>query len=270
MRPSISSLWRRFSRLPSWAIALTYLLLIPVFAVVYFVLPNGFYHTTVQHEPVMDEEAAVLLFRLQEELVSQFEHGHGQPAIDVGVWRLDSRTIRLYDLRPTDTQVAFTVAIRLDGIGLNQGSQMYTSVMTSLDVRSRILTAFPDDRPSVVFMTTQFESDDFPVPLAAMFPTQNLEVHGYMVPGILITEELYSDLMGFANALRGFPSGTRGTFGRMLYVSAVTITTLGYGDVIPLTRGARSAVAIEAILGVVLAGLFINSLFSRRKSQERH
>lgn len=40
----------------------------------------------------------------------------------------------------------------------------------------------------------------------------------------------------------------------------MTITTVGYGDTIPLTTTARILTAIEAIAGWVLAGLFLNAL----------
>jgi hypothetical protein len=49
----------------------------------------------------------------------------------------------------------------------------------------------------------------------------------------------------------------------MLYFSAVTITTVGYGDVVPLTGAARFFAAFEATLGIILLGLFISSLAAR-------
>jgi Ion channel len=47
---------------------------------------------------------------------------------------------------------------------------------------------------------------------------------------------------------------------RMFYFSAITITTTGFGDIVPITEGARLTVAFETILGVILIGLFLNSL----------
>ena len=47
---------------------------------------------------------------------------------------------------------------------------------------------------------------------------------------------------------------------RMVYFSAVTITTLGYGDIVPATTWARNAVALESVLGILTIGLFLNSL----------
>ena len=45
-----------------------------------------------------------------------------------------------------------------------------------------------------------------------------------------------------------------------MYFSVVTITTLGYGDITPQTEIARSLTAFESIFGIVLIGLFLNSV----------
>ena len=45
-----------------------------------------------------------------------------------------------------------------------------------------------------------------------------------------------------------------------LYLSVVTITTLGYGDIIPQTELARGLTAIEAVLGIVIIGVFLNAV----------
>lgn len=45
-----------------------------------------------------------------------------------------------------------------------------------------------------------------------------------------------------------------------MYFSVVTITTLGYGDITPQTEMARSLAALESIFGIVLIGLFLNSV----------
>jgi hypothetical protein len=57
----------------------------------------------------------------------------------------------------------------------------------------------------------------------------------------------------------------QGSFSRMLYLSAVTITTLGYGDIVPTTGWTRFLVATEAILGIIIMGLFLNSAVGQRK-----
>ena len=46
-----------------------------------------------------------------------------------------------------------------------------------------------------------------------------------------------------------------------LYFSAVTITTLGYGDILPASSNVRRLVMIESLLGILLAGVFVSALF---------
>ena len=53
----------------------------------------------------------------------------------------------------------------------------------------------------------------------------------------------------------------------MFYLSTVTITTLGYGEIVPITTPARLLVAFEAFLGTVIIGLYLWALtrgFQRR------
>lgn len=50
-----------------------------------------------------------------------------------------------------------------------------------------------------------------------------------------------------------------------LYFSAVTITTLGYGDILPNSTMVRILVMFETIFGVVITGMFASCLFWNRK-----
>ena len=59
---------------------------------------------------------------------------------------------------------------------------------------------------------------------------------------------------------RGDPRGLRHFYWRMLYFSVSTITTLGYGDIVPLSGAARFLVGLEAMLGGLLTGLFLNAV----------
>lgn len=49
-------------------------------------------------------------------------------------------------------------------------------------------------------------------------------------------------------------------FGSALYLSIVTITTFGYGEMHPLNGLARTMVCLEVLAGVVFVGLFLNSI----------
>ncbi|PCJ29209.1 MAG: hypothetical protein COA99_19640 [Moraxellaceae bacterium] len=63
------------------------------------------------------------------------------------------------------------------------------------------------------------------------------------------------------------------TFIQSIYFSVITITTLGYGDISPVTETARLISAVEALSGIVLIGLFLNSLAHSRmetEEEQRH
>ncbi len=57
------------------------------------------------------------------------------------------------------------------------------------------------------------------------------------------------------------PDGDLG-FSNFIYFSYVTLTTLGYGDILPVTQKARSMAILEAMTGVVFLGTMIARLVS--------
>ena len=56
-------------------------------------------------------------------------------------------------------------------------------------------------------------------------------------------------------------------FRRALYLSATTITTLGYGDFVPNNDFARALAAIESVLGILLFGVYAAVLYDNLKDQ---
>jgi len=57
-------------------------------------------------------------------------------------------------------------------------------------------------------------------------------------------------------------------FFQMWYFSMVTLTTLGYGDITPITMTARSFVILEAMTGQFYLAILIASLIGRRVAQK--
>jgi hypothetical protein len=76
-------------------------------------------------------------------------------------------------------------------------------------------------------------------------------------------------LRSYINAVSGDPRSASGAPLRMLYLSVVTVTTLGFGDITPLSTTSRVVVGTEAVFGVVFAGLFLNAITTRdQRSRE--
>jgi hypothetical protein len=78
----------------------------------------------------------------------------------------------------------------------------------------------------------------------------------------------YSMLEYFFPGSFSSPQGAEQDFFHFLYFSYVTITTLGYGDVLPLTQKAKSLVMLEAVTGqmylVVAVAWLVGMHVSRR------
>lgn len=70
--------------------------------------------------------------------------------------------------------------------------------------------------------------------------------------------DFFQNSSQFAAQLESFPHA--------LYLSVATITSLGYAGSYPVTDLLRSASSVEAISGILLIGLFLNSLFYERHS----
>jgi hypothetical protein len=61
-------------------------------------------------------------------------------------------------------------------------------------------------------------------------------------------------------AFTGLESGTERSFLEMLYYSFVTLTTLGYGDISPVSPVARALAYLEAVSGVMYVAILVASL----------
>ena len=57
-----------------------------------------------------------------------------------------------------------------------------------------------------------------------------------------------------------FRSPDRRTWFEFLYLSMTTLTSTGYGDIVPVSSGARSAVILEQFVGVLYVALVISRL----------
>lgn len=90
-----------------------------------------------------------------------------------------------------------------------------------------------------------------------------------------IWSDIYLLIYAFDHeAIKLPPQALSGSFekmqGYMIYFSVVTVTTLGYGDILPISPGARLAVMLQALLGqlyptVMLAWLVSMEILTRTR-----
>lgn len=88
--------------------------------------------------------------------------------------------------------------------------------------------------------------------------------HDSLMKEIVLPSRTKEKLNLYKQTIEGKPASFLDNYWRMLYCSSITITTLGYGDIVPITNKARTLISLESILGVVVIGLFLNALSKRQ------
>jgi hypothetical protein len=85
----------------------------------------------------------------------------------------------------------------------------------------------------------------------------------------LLVALMWAELFQFLEALKPgsfqLPSGGDGLsdrFSPLLYFSFITLTTLGYGDIVPVAPAARSLAMVEALIGQLYPAILIARLVS--------
>jgi hypothetical protein len=262
-------------QVPSLGFGLLYLAVIPLFAWLYTMFPFDFFHSTAIHEPMVVAQGDAIGVKLRRAFLEDAESNasrrpllYGRPVQPTrdGVYpifsvqpEIERVRIIVYLIVPDGIDVAqpyLKIALDLDessvlhsanGNAPYRESEWYSKVLFFVDVKAQVITGHNVD-------------------LLALFPCGSVA----QTTCLKMTTADYSALLSLKKTAAGRPSAYQGSYLRMLYFSAVTISTLGYGDIVPLTSRARALVTLEIILGPLLFGLFLNSLVketSRVRSQ---
>lgn len=258
---------------------LLYVGLIFLFAAVYTTQPEDFYHSTIQYEPAITNDGVRLQNELAAAIVARISQLYGGPMASVQDWEFDTTTIEVRDIAFQENSVTFLFSGFLRPANpatpepSGSGVQVFQiGVHTAIPVTTQLSGLTHDsDNPNPTYThVLSFEAEDNVVDYsgdfmdpAVLFAKQGEPVE--YAPEIFLGAEVEQHLTDYWSAFtRGRPLQSSGHYQRMLYFSAVTITTVGFGDITPITPWARKWTAIEAVSGIVVIGLFLNSLFQRR------
>lgn len=260
-----TTLYAYVSGIPPIAILLVYLALIPAFAAVFCILPGRqFYAPYARLEPIALADAAEVRKNLTTAMRESYR-GHDYMA---DKWQIARSDIDANDLATDGSNgLNFTVyffATKHDGndISASVGGPQFIARLS----QQTIVTNVTKNRPGwmichLITLSPDALADGPAEPNRHLFfrsPDPAIQADTVCWDG---NEEI--TLRNLIAGWAGDPRGLSGFVGRMAYFSATTITTVGFGDIVPLTATARFLTAIEAIAGWVLAGLFLNSLASR-------
>jgi hypothetical protein len=245
------ALMRRILRSP-FIIASIYLSLIPLFAAIYALIWPELLQTTIEDDPTTDAIRQSAVFAL------------GRVADDVmravpGMLDQGSGTyVRLPDDNDTYVEIVFKS---------HNEPLAETRPTAVISIRESPDGFYTDKGPIALRARITMRSPELATNLAQALARQTegpfslAGVRGNELFGELtLTGQILLILQRDLAVKRGRPAPISGAFIRYVYFSVVTITTVGYGDIVPLTDRARLIVGLEALLGIVFAGLFINAV----------
>jgi hypothetical protein len=267
-----------------WAVV--YLTLIPLFSVIFWTLPGeSFYYSLGKNDPALLVQVASLMESLHDAAAEQ----SGTNSMPIGSKGLviDWDKARFHSLN-VNSAGEYVLECELDvrevvdlpeesqPLGLGQDDDSFgaggggkssffgaQNVVFKLDItidgeqRRAVLEAVPAWPPTP--FTIRPEDTIFPS-FADNGNSDFAEQQGRIK--LLVSEEVASSFKGFRDAVTGQAGRGAEGFLRMLYFSVSAITTTGYGDISPMTDWARALAAVETLLGIVCAGLFIKSISS--------
>lgn len=259
-------------------VAALYLLAIPIFAAAYAFLWRDFQQSTTQLDNVLPE--------LQAEVAGELEQWPARWLKSRSYSYAWTASLSPYWYDPTYDATNHAVVFR-QYISLTQHPELdgartplpdletwpLTCSVTFPDflkrpelkvevsgIPNRIVLALPHNRPRSPYdAQNQIQEGAF----VGIFETSSDDVtanDARFVAHVRVRPELYDKIRRYADASAGHPPPASFGFVRYLYLSAVTLTTLGFGDMVPLTDRARILITVESIYGVVMAGLFLNAI----------
>lgn len=270
----MEDLFRRIAHSPRIT-AILYFIAIPLFGVIYALMPNDFY----QANATAEVRARDLRREIQRQMLDVVEPVYRRAEPVTG--------LKVTALRPDEGAVSFETPFKHRSSRSNltyrpvwslELPPLEESTAGSFRLYVRI-ERVPLFLSLALKRHNEGDADAYrwgPLGPARLSPdpdsTDVARARGFTtIEGILtVPDTLYSNVERYYTAAQGSPDKLTGKLMRFTYLSAMTITTLGFGDIVPVSDRARFAVACEAIYGVVLVGLFLNAVATRRQLEQQN
>lgn len=275
----IKKLMTRLSRIKNYPFTycIVYILIIPLFAIIFNSFPNEFYQSNIESDIEIKNEHRVLEHSFFTFINNEYEARNGDLLLDFDSLKFffnpyssslkwqDSELKLLLDFSLMRSFVKITNGctdslIRLEGITLpvvvsdehsyysfekNDENKIDTDIILSLD---QGFDKYIQEN-KVAIASKDFSQRCLLEPWSSM---------------LRMPDTLVQKVNAYLSLSSGYlSSDNKGNFNRMFYLSAITIATVGFGDIVPVSNRARLSVALEAILGIIMIGLFLNSLSNR-------
>jgi Ion channel len=246
-----------------------YLTLVPLFALGYWLLPSQSLHdSNVIFEGSLAHDADALVNGMTSAVKDRVAIGANWRAAG-GIFEIRRDSVRVSKI---DAPKQGRITVGLEGeyigdrrgrIGLGHFDVPVEVTLESQLVRQQVGQVAQVGYPAELGAAWRSAGAQYTgPPLSTLLPPppESLPLPPAESGILMMPQGLYSRFAAFVNAAEGDPYYSSGRFGRMLYLSATTITTLGIGDISPVSGTARLLMGLEALLGIVAIGLLLNDL----------
>lgn len=251
-----------------------YIALIPLAGIVFWRLPAGsFYDSNLLREAGFKHDLTAVASLLTDAIDRQeygYNPGHplSAPTWSAGGVQFMIDTSSVYvppQSVSVDTSGNITVEIRFFARSVSSSpfAEGEFSDLVTLSPIAGYESSSPGGQLDLADIPTSFATQSGPnnvqAPLNILLP--QTAGSGYQDRSVMLVPLSAADVVERLSAAGGGdPKYASGLLIRMCYFSAITITTLGFGDITPVSSWARALVAIEAVFGVVFIGLFLNAV----------
>ena len=259
--------------------ALTYILIIPFAGLLFVTLPAGsFYDSNLIREPSFKDDLAASARMLTSVIRGQENDDTGTKLPELS-WSfngvratLDRQTVYVPPGSVSvDNSGNLTFAIAGFGKGnFDDSLDYFIETVTVSHILQYQIGSSPEYWNGVVFksyavslVSAYGAYGDSQPPLDILVPDTAAGSALSAVSSILWTPSSSApEINHLLAASQGDPEGTSWLqfYIKMCYFSAVTVTTLGFGDITPVTSAARALAGVLAVSGVVVIGLFLNAV----------
>jgi len=263
-----------------WVWAVAYGVTLIIYGFGYLLLsnlePHSFYQQAAALEPRYQSEQEVARLQMRDELRDMFRTGAARSK-EIGGYIVQPDSLELHNFRINpDGSVRFEAGMQVCDLSMGCGSSMFPAWSYWIDFRAtgtatrarkvafeindvrarndRVWFHYPAARPAM-------SDGAINARIGNVLEDRNLLFAGSADSLEFRNPALSQELVDLIDEARGWPSPNTAEFAiRMFHLSVTTITTTGYGDIVPLTSTARILTGSESLVGTVLLGLFLYSL----------
>jgi Ion channel len=241
---------------------------IPLFGLFYtFAIPDSFYAPYAQFDPDLGADRVALTATIQDAVARSYEKAFDQKyqeGVASGISSgLPSKENLVVDANTDVRPLAFTIRW-LGPSPFSRGRVRYPWAIVTIVIKAIEQNPRAEHQLRLEVEQTPYRDarSDVRETGQRFFDTMFDGKKEYSLP--LTSDEAYR-IKRYLLGAQGRTDSFSYNILRMMYLSVVVQTTLGLGDLLPMTPGARATVGGQAIFGIIIAGFFLNAVAKRSR-----